>query len=135
MIEKILNKVKKEYAIFFNEKGEQIEIKNISKYRTKNNFKHKNNYYLKDKKNFSHINIGNKTYYLYDYKYTNPIDIINDPNNEFIAENIYSIIETNILKDINRLENGILSNINPKTLIFIVGGLIAVYYLLSNGGI
>lgn len=131
MIEKLINKKRKEYAIFLNENGEQQDIIKLN--RSKNSFNYKNGKYIKNKDIFNYITIGFNTYYLYNFKSSIPLIITNDINNKYVAEQIYSIVETNILKDINRLENSLFNGLDSKKIILIGCIVIGFLYYILGG--
>ena len=127
---------KKDFALFFDEKGELLETINIT--NKKDKFNHNKGFYLKNKNKFDFIPIKNKNYFLYTYKCSNPINFISkqdEEHNKFIAEQVYSIVETNILKDVNRIENSIFANLNPKQVMIGVAVVIGIIYFITTGGI
>lgn len=129
--------LKLHFAVFFNENGEYITTKHISK--TDKKFKYKNKKYNINRKEASYFErkglIYDKRYYFYNisssdpYKLTKPEDVLIDP------EMYNDILETKVTKDLNTVKESLLEKIDVKTAIFILLGVGALIYFLVNGGV
>lgn len=125
------------FAVFFNENGEYITTKYISK--TKKKFNYKNKTYNIRRKEASYFErkgiIYDRRYYFYNignpdpFKLTKPKKIILDP------EQYNTILKTKVMKDLNTVKNPILQKLDTKTVIFIIAGIGIIGYIIYNGGI
>ena len=148
MLQKIKYKLKnKVFAIFLNEKGEQIDIKKIK--INENSFNYKDGTYFYDVKKYPFIEIVLKSlfskikgkYFFYIKGISEPISFSSKFNHinprtkkPYIAEDFYTLLEAKHFKQINGIEKG-LFNLEPKQLLIITGVIFAIIYLISNGGL
>ena len=152
MIKRIINKFKdkiknKHFAVFVDENGKQREIININ--NDENKFKIKNKVYIKNSNKYSNFTLKKKvfyfflqyrTYFFYQYDYSEPINFtkqklhINNTGQPYIAEDINSILETKVLKDLNKISFNPFSNIEPKQAIIILAIIGGIIYFVTNGG-
>jgi NAD-specific glutamate dehydrogenase len=145
MLEKWRNKrLKKHYAVFFDENGVQLDIKKIPNH--KNVFEYDKKTYTCDSDRYTNLKLtkGLKTsiYWFYDIRYSEPLNyskefIAHTTNGKpYIAEQIHTIIQSKILEQVNRKEHNFLDNIlsDPRKLIMIVIVIGIGVYLFINGG-
>lgn len=129
--------LKLHFAIFYDENGEYLTTKHISK--TDKKFKYKDKQYNIKRKKASYFErkglVYDRRFYFYNigcpdpYNLTEPPEVLIDPK-------MYNeILETKVTKDLNTVKESLLSKIDTKTAIFILLGVGALIYFLVNGGI
>ena len=152
MFEKYINKLKdkvvnRHYAVFVDENGKQREILPVN--NKNNKFKENEQLYLKDKNKYSNLTITDtvyyffkreNTYFFYQYNYSEPINFTKDKltkandNQPYIAEDINTILETNVLKSLNTPKSDFFANLSTKQIMIGVGIVIAFIYIMMTGG-
>lgn len=144
MLEKWRNRrLKKHYAVFFDENGVQLDIKKIP--IDKNIFTYENKTYACDSDRYTTLKLkkGLKTsiYWFYDIRYSEPLNyskeyIAHTKNGKpYIAEQIHTIIQSKILEQVNRKEHNFLDSIlsDPRKIIMIVIVIGIGVYMFLNG--
>ena len=142
MLQKIKDSIRnKHFAVFFDEKGKQKEVKKISVF--KDMFKHNKGAYFKSLKKYNHLSLNhgfkNFVYFFYNYKFAEPLEITGNfltrtkQGEPFIAEHIQLIFEGKVLSEVNRKKNDLFENLDMKKIIIIGAVLFIGYYLLSGG--
>ena len=152
MIKKYINKLKdkvvnRHYAVFVDENGKQREILPVN--NKDNKFKENKQLYIKDKNKYSNLTLTDKvyyffkrenTYFFYQYNCSEPINLTKEKltkandNQPYIAEDINTILETNVLKSLNTAKSDFFGNLSMKQVMIGVGIVIAFIYIMMNGG-
>lgn len=152
MIQKIINRIKdkfsnKHYAVFVDSKGRQREVISIN--NNKNKFSYDSKAYIKNINKYSNFHTKEKklifftqhhNYFFYQYNYSEPINFtkeklhLNKSGSPYIAEDINSMLETKVLKDLNKVDKNIFGNLEPKQIIMGIGIIIGIIYFVLNGG-
>jgi len=143
MLQKILSKLRyKEYAVFFDEKGIQKDIKKLKTNSDK--FKYNDGLYVKGRDKYNHFTIMKNyklsIYYFYETKFSEPLPItsknlfINKSGKPYIAEHLNTINESKVLAEINRKQNKLL-DLDLKKVLIIGGVIVGIIYFLSGGSL
>ena len=143
MLQKILNKIRyKEFAVFYDEKGIQKEIKKLNP--AKDHFKFNGGMYLKGRDRYNHFSLLKKfklyIYYFYDSKHAEPLPITSEnlfkniSGEPYIAEHLQIIYESKVLSDVNRKSNPLM-DLDFKKVVIILGIVAAAIYFLSGGSL
>lgn len=134
----------KEKIILFDDKGEQIKIENLEKGTEKIRLKinGKNRTYLINKKTDNYIKIknglmGTTKYYLFNLKQTNPFPLTSYNEQLVNSEDLDSIIETKVLKDLNQPPNANdwFNNIKIEHVLIGIGIIVVGVYFLQGGSL
>lgn len=134
----------KEKIILFDDKGEQIKIENLEKGTEKIRLKinGKNRTYLINKKTDNYIKIknglmGTTKYYLFNLKQTNPFPLTSYNEPLVNSEDLDSIIETKVLKDLNQPPNANdwFNNIKIEHVLIGIGIIVVGVYFLQGGSL
>jgi len=153
MLQRLKNRIKdkltnKHYAVFVDEKGRQREVISINNDDKK--FTYNNKTYVKNTSKYSNFYIKTKklffltqhhNYFFYQYDYSEPINFtkeklnVSKNNNPYIAEDINSILQTKVLKDLNKVSNNFLKNLEPKQILIGLGIIGVIIYIISSGGV
>jgi len=141
LFEKLFRKLtRKNFAVFFDENGKQIETIRIP--IDSNKFRYKGKRYFCDSRMYTKLELNSalvtRLYWFYDMRYSEPLyyspDYLAKADNgqPYIAEQIQTLLETKILQDINRKKSPLL-NLDLKTIMMILAGLGVGVYLLMGG--
>ncbi|MFP4025965.1 MAG: hypothetical protein ACLFVR_15700 [Thiohalospira sp.] len=80
----------------------------------------------------------NKTtiYYLYNINNPSPFKSNDKALEPLLKANDFNqLFDTKVINDVNNVGKGLFSNLDQKTLIMIIGGVLAIIYLIATGGI
>lgn len=134
--------IKKEHAIIFNDDGTQNKIINFSKKDKSFNYLdgeyliiRKENNYTKFVSTRLFILRREDVYYEYTLGNPTPREKTDNIQPKFHAEYFDVMLKTKILKDLNRIDKSFLQNLNWRTILIIGVVLVAVYYVIKNGGL
>lgn len=146
-IQKIRNKLKnKEFAVFLTSNGKQDEIVKINESLTSEKFYLDNRIYLKNPDKYFCFKIKNNGlfikkriyyYYFYDKKRMTPLKLNNqDYDDGYNSKILYEILMTKKYYDLNQSPGMSLDFLkDPKILMFIIIGIIAIFYFSTGGTI
>lgn len=145
MLEKWRNtRLKKHYAVFFDENGVQIDIKRIP--IDKNVFEYEKKTYFCDSDKYTRLQlrkgVKTSTYWFYDIRYSEPLNYAKEfiatgkDKKPYVAEQIHTVLQSRILEQVNRKENTLFGDLltDPKkiiTIIIIIG--LGVYFFMNGG--